>query len=360
MKHDIRITIIMITVFLLAQLVGLLGIVINNDINQDKDISEQYNQGSPIPEQPEVSPEGQYWTWIWLVFAIFLGTAIALVLIRLKAFRVFKLWFFFGIGFCLTFALYPFVFIILTKLFPGISSMDISFLSVSPVPIKVLISVLIGFLLSGFRLWRYNFYIHNITEILIYGGLALLIVGLLNIFSAFVLLVMISIYDMYAVWKSKHMIVLAESQMENRIFSGVMIPYQNKDGKIITNLGPVKKEKAKKNEKKKKSEKKSAKKTTKTAILGGGDIAFPLIFAGTVVTDQGLLAHFSSEPGVYLAWPMIWFGLLIIICATIAISLLFFFGKKDRFYPAMPYISLGCFAGYLIGLGILLLRFWVF
>ena len=39
-------------------------------------------------------------------------------------------------------------------------------------------------------------------------------------------------------------------------------------------------------------------------------------------------------------------ALVIPACAAIALFLLLYFGKKDRFYPAMPFITAGCLAGY--------------
>ena len=64
------------------------------------------------------------------------------------------------------------------------------------------------------------------------------------------------------------------------------------------------------------------------AILGGGDIGFPLIFAGVVLKEWGL-----------------WQSLPMPLFAGLGLSFLLWKGKKDRFYPAMPFISAGCFLG---------------
>ncbi|MBT4446697.1 hypothetical protein HOC96_05585, partial [archaeon] len=74
-----------------------------------------------------------------------------------------------------------------------------------------------------------------------------------------------------------------------------------------------------------------------SAILGGGDIAFPLLFAGVLLKDYSMTA-----------------ALIIPIFATAALSILFYYSKKGKFYPAMPFISAGCFVGlgflWLVGL----------
>jgi len=120
---------------------------------------------------------------------------------------------------------------------------------------------------------------------------------------------LISIYDIYAVWKSKHMVKLARFQTSSRAFAGLSIPYKPPKKEDKKKLGKVEK--------------------IKTAILGGGDIAFPLIFAGVVMKSTGFLT-----------------SLIIPIFVSITLLILLVKSKEDRFYPAMPFLSLGCLAGY--------------
>ena len=162
------------------------------------------------------------------------------------------------------------------------------------------------------KIFKPNFWVHNLTELFIYGGLAVVFVPLFNVFSAVILLIIISAYDAYAVWKSKHMIKMAKSQTKAKIFAGLLIPY--KLGRQVS-----KKAAKKKNLKLKKVK-------VRTAVLGGGDIGFPLIFAGVMLKELGL-----------------WQSLLIPIGAVLGLGFLLWNGKKDKFYPAMPFISAGCF-----------------
>jgi len=153
--------------------------------------------------------------------------------------------------------------------------------------------------------------IHNVSELFIYSGLAVIFVDVLKVPSALLLLVLISLYDMYAVWKSQHMVTLAKFQADSGVFAGLMI------GKSPE----------------KKISKKSTSKTKKTtestmAVLGGGDIGFPLLFSATVMKSQGIIP-----------------AIVISVTTTIALGLLLFLAKKDRFYPAMPYITMGALVG---------------
>ena len=116
-------------------------------------------------------------------------------------------------------------------------------------------------------------------------------------------------YDMYAVWRSKHMIAMAKFQTKSGIFAGLLLPYQ------MPSLT---------------GSKKGAKKSVRTAVLGGGDIGFPLIFAGTVLAASGFLS-----------------GLFVAIGATAALLVLLSFSQKNKFYPAMPFLTIGCAVGFL-------------
>ena len=127
----------------------------------------------------------------------------------------------------------------------------------------------------------------------------------------FVLLILISGYDAYAVWKSKHMIEMAKFQTKSGVFAGLLVPYE-----LPKRL--------------KKSEKKKIV-HVRTAVLGGGDIGFPLLFSGVVLKSYGFWNAFVISPFV-----------------TAALLLLLVYGKKDRFYPAMPFLSAGAIVGFLV------------
>jgi hypothetical protein len=116
------------------------------------------------------------------------------------------------------------------------------------------------------------------------------------------------------------MIKLAEFQTSQKLFAGVFIPYELP----------------------KKSTGKSSKKvsvTVKSAILGGGDIGFPLIFSGVIFKSLILILPITTA-----------FLQTLIISLTTSFALLWLFIKaeKDKYYPAMPIVTVGCLAGYAI------------
>ena len=118
---------------------------------------------------------------------------------------------------------------------------------------------------------------------------------------------------------------MAKYQMnELKIFSGFFIPYIS--SKVRRGLKGLSK-----------SELKDKKVKANVAILGGGDVIFPIITAGVMFVQFGL-------------WPAIF----VIIGAALGLSYLLFFAEKKKFYPAMPFITagifLGIFAAFLMGM----------
>ncbi len=301
MKHTWNITLLLIVMFFAAQIAGL-GII-TSYLNIPQTIETGTTSFNNLPfnmDRPQVEESVSY---IYITIAVIVGTLLLLLLIKFRGVKLWKLWFFFAVMATITISLSSFL--------PQIAAL------------------IIAVLIALWKIYRPNIYIHNISEILIYGGLAAIFVPIMNIFSALMLLLIISAYDMYAVWKSKHMVSMAKFQTENKLFSGIYVPYDNKGG--IKPIKDVKKLTAGKSSGKSKS-------SVNTATLGGGDIGFTLIFAGVVLKElitKGLpiITAFGEAS-------------IVALTTTIALSILFFKSEKGKFYPAMPFLTIGCLVGY--------------
>lgn len=334
MKHPINMTLLLVAMFLIAQLIGLMIVSEYIDIQASHETgitvknSEEYNRIGIEP--PEV--ENESWSFVFILGSVLLGTVLILLIIQFRKRRLWKIWYLFAVLMSLLVALNPFIF--KAMVFLGVVSF------VSP----YLITILISLCLSGLKVFRPNFYIHNATEILIYGGLAALLVPILNLFSVAVLLIAISIYDAYAVWKSKHMVKMAEFQKDTNLFAGFSFPYKTVKSylgkKAIESPTPEMSERVARSKPAAPPKKAAAIKegSPTSAILGGGDIAFPLLFAGVVM----------KTTGSYL------YPFIVALTTTAALFVLFWRAEKGKFYPAMPFLSVGCFLGlfvcWLIGL----------
>lgn len=300
MKHTLMVTLILVAVFFVSQIIGLA--IVNKYVAEtvvNETTGEVVNvtyADLPFEMQRPVVEESK--SYIFILGAVLIGTLLVLLLIKFRGFRLWKIWFFFAVALCLTVAFAAFI----------------------PSILALALGIAIGF----WKIYRPNFIIHNVSEVFIYGGLAAIFVPIMNLYAVVILLILISIYDAIAVWQSKHMVKMAKFQTEAKVFAGLSIPYK------MTSL------KQKKHSKKKGAKEKSGEEivTVRSAILGGGDIGFPLLFAGVLMKSLGFLKV-----------------IIVPAVVTIALFLLLYFAKKDRFYPAMPFISAGCF----VSLGILYL-----
>ncbi len=235
-------------------------------------------------------PEVSGWeSFAWITSSIAVSTILLLVIIKIGIVQLWKLLFFGSIFFSISIALGVFV-----------------------TPILALIVALI---LALIKILKPNIITHNITEVLIYSGIAVMLVPLFDLIWIIVLLIAISFYDFYAVFKSKHMVKMAKFQIKSKLFAGIMVPYKGEKG-----------------EKKKK---------VSGAIIGGGDVAFPLMFSGVLMENLVKFSQLTKEIA-FLKTLIVPF----ILCLTLLF--LFFKGKEGKFYPAMPFITAGCLIGYVL------------
>lgn len=294
MKHNLFAISSLIVIFLLAQVVGLA-------------VTAHYIEKPTLPmniERPVVPEQQQSYTFIPIFIFILIATALGLLLIKFSMMKLWKFWFLLSVWLCLT----------------------ISFSAFIPEKIAIGMAVVLALL----KVFRPSVIIHNFTEIFIYGALAAIFVPILNVTAVIVLLLLISIYDYIAVRKTKHMVKLAKFQGKSKMFAGLLLPYKTKgDSEKMTghisigkNVKPMKT-----------IEKEAVPAKQGMAILGGGDIGFPLLFAGAVMKQFGL-GFFDYRI------------FIVPLFAAISLALLFLFANNKKFYPAMPYITTGCLAGY--------------
>ena len=315
MKHSTTITAILLTVFVLSQVFGLFltapTLKITSEVF-DADLNMTVTQviaGQELAGGGE-RPETEF-PVLFIASAIVIGTLLVLLLVKFKLYKVWKIWFLLAVVY---------------TMFQSFASYQL---------FSEAIAISLALLLGLWKIYRPNVFIHNITELFVYAGLAIVFVPVLSVAHMIILLLLISLYDMYAVWKSGHMVEMAKFQTKSSVFAGVNIPYS---------LG----RKPKKGEK-------TVKVKVRSAILGGGDIGFPLLFSGVVMQSLANMPSVSAlvDPsmsaasrGILLSSLLLPKVLVITICTTIALGALFYFAKKDKFYPAMPFVSAGCLIGY--------------
>jgi presenilin-like A22 family membrane protease len=304
-KHNPKITAIIIGMFLLTQFIGLYVVdyyspvrVVNGEIQNVTSPGLPYGM-----ESPEVTSNSEYlFLFPFIIIAFIIAILVMFLLSKFKAEVILRIWFFLVVTIAL-----------------GISLNTVF----SPLQYASIISLIVALPLAFIKIFKQNFLIHNLTELLIYPGIAAVFVPILNLYTIIALLIVISIYDMWAVWHSGFMQKMAKYQIDQlKIFSGFFVPYASKKTKEkIKNL----KMKLSKNELSKK------KFRVNVAILGGGDVIFPIITAGVVLKTLGI-------------YP----ALFVVAGATLGLGYLLFRSEKKKFYPAMPFITSGIFLGMII------------
>ena len=298
MKHTLKVTLLLALIFFVAQIAGLA--ITKEYISTEEYIDPETKAvvkqivSEDLPyniERPEIEESTSY---IWITTAVIIGTLLLLLIIKLKKMSLWKIWFFFAVFFTMAIAFAPFV--------------------------GQIIAAILAFVFALIKVYRPTTILNNFTEIFIYGGLAAIFVPVINLFAAFALLFLISIYDIIAVRHTKHMVKLAKFQARSNVFAGLLVPYGKSNSIAAEGKGIIK-----------------GKEKGRIAVLGGGDIGFPLLFAGAVMKELMLA---NPEPIGFLK------TLVIPVFVTFALIYLLITGEKGKFYPAMPYLSVGCILGY--------------
>ena len=289
MKYDYKTMLTLVLLFFLTQLVGLA--ILYKDISikigptGEKEIVHSETVLGP---RPEITG---WETFVWIMSGIVISTGLILVIVWLKKVTWWKGLFFISVFLTISLALGVFM------------------------PTEY--AFVLAFAIAGLKLYRPNLFIHNIAQVLMYSGIAILLVPLFDITWIIAVLIVISIYDIYAVFKSKHMVKMALFQTKSKLFAGITIPLK-KTKKI-----------------------KGRKIKMKQAIIGGGDVAFPLLFAGVVM--ESLMKSASINVG------MAFLKVLVIpIIVSFTLLVLLIKGEEGKFYPGMPFITTGCLIAYAI------------
>ncbi len=286
MKYDFKTIFILISLFLISQAVGLMILYKDMNIEVVNGTQQVIHPETVLGPRPEVSG---WESFAWIIGSIATSTILLLLIIKIGIVSIWKLLFFGSIFFAISIAL--------------------------GVLINTILAFITALILALIKIFKPNIIIHNITEVLMYSGIAVMLVPLFELKWVIALLLVISLYDIYAVFKSKHMITMAKFQIKSKLFAGMMIPY--------------------------KTVKKGKKGKATGAIIGGGDVAFPLIFSGVVMENLIKLGQLTKEIALFKT---------LIIPLFVCLSLLFllFKGEKGKFYPAMPFITASCLIGYAI------------
>ena len=144
MKHNWKITWIMLLLFLVSQLIGL--VVVDKNIDYKKTAETGKASFKHLPyniERPEVRESTSF---IYILLAVFVGTVIVFIVIKFKQINFWKIWFFLSVALSLGIAFSAFI--------------------------NSIIAGVIAIVLAIIKIFRPNVFVHNFTEIFVYAGIA--------------------------------------------------------------------------------------------------------------------------------------------------------------------------------------------
>ena len=148
MKHNLKITILLFLLFLVAH---VLGLVILNQYNFVNEVGKDLPYGLQPPEMEQNT------SFIPIFIIILVGTALMLLLSRFKTMVLWKFWFFISLMITLTIAFGAFV--------------------------AQGIALILALVFALFRIFKYNVYVHNLSEVFLYGGLVSIFVPVFNLWG---------------------------------------------------------------------------------------------------------------------------------------------------------------------------------
>ena len=188
--------------FLITQLIGLF--VVSTYIN-----GMDLPYGMEPPEEVKQQPRG-----LEIIIAFALAVTFFFLLIKINAETFIRLWYF-----------------VVTILALSLT-LNVILFKMSFVYNASFFALIIALPLAYVKIFKKQLIIHNLTELLIYPGIAAVFIPLLNVMWIIILLLIISLYDIWAVWHSEFMQKMARYQIDRlQFFTGFFVPYAGKKEK---------------------------------------------------------------------------------------------------------------------------------
>lgn len=181
--------------------------------------------------------------------------------------------------------------------------------------------VSLGFILAAllviWKIIRPTILNQNIAAVISGAGVGSLIGASLGIIPAMIFMLILSVYDFVAVFVTKHMVHMAKALTQRPTSFTIAAP-------------PSIKSMAYSNVKRRGSKK------FHVFQLGVGDMVIPLMFAVSVLSRYSIANSVASIAGSAIA----------------LLALIYYVGKNPRPLPALPFITFGALAGFLVSLGL--------
>ncbi len=240
--------------------------------------------------------ENNPWVAVFYVLYIIGVTAVILYIAKKKKTGILKAIFYFAVAWSMWFALFPIFY------YFSIPASDL---------ISLTLAIVITILLIKYPEW----YMMNLTGVLMAVGIALIFGISFGMIPVVVFLAILAIYDAVSVYKTKHMVSLADNVIEHNLPALFILPAKS-NFSFKNAKSPVKK--------------KAKKKERDAYYMGFGDVMIPGIMVVSAARNYGLIA-----------------GVFTLIGAVLAMILLTAMVNSGKPQPGLPYLNGGALAGFI-------------
>ncbi|MEM3413822.1 MAG: presenilin family intramembrane aspartyl protease PSH [Thermoplasmata archaeon] len=254
---------------------------------------------------------------VFYIILLLCLTALILFLVKIGLEKVLRYLLIFAISVSFLFVVYPVLwFVVPFAYYEGDTIIDFPFSIASYLTIVCI----------GFLLWYPEWYVINAIGLVSAAGITAILGISLGILPSFIILLALAIYDAISVYRTKHMITLADSVTKMKLPVLLVVPkksnysFMRQDG-ILKQI---------------ESEEREA------MFMGVGDVVIPAVLA---VSSYVFLPDYPTRFGVPA-------NLLTAICviAGIYVSFLFlmYFVSKGKPQAGLPFLNTGAIASYVL------------
>jgi presenilin-like A22 family membrane protease len=256
-------------------------------------------------------------TPIWYFMLIIIVTAVILLMVKLRKRNIIKHVILFAFGLTLLMVFDILFILALSQITSDIPVITwVSFIS------ALVVAAGLTFLLYRFPEW----YVVDFVGVFVAAAVAAILGISLAILPVFVLLIILAIYDAVSVYKTKHMITLADAVTMERLPVLLVVPTSK--GYSFLKQKSIK-------EQIKKKEKRDA------VFMGLGDIAIPAVLAVSA------FAYLPAKDGLF-TFSHVLVAIVTLVGCMIGFLILMRFVMKGNPQAGLPLLNGGAIAGYLL------------
>ncbi len=164
-----------------------------------------------------------------------------------------------------------------------------------------------------------DYWTRNVLDTFSYAGAGALFGTMLGVRPALIFIGVLALYDIVAVFFTKHMLSLVEGGLSTGTFMGIVYP---KNGDFEDLSEDITDE--------------SSSDGTQIGVVGGGDIIVPMMFSISLLKLYGVTSALAASLG-----------------AAVGLAVLMDRAEKDTFYPAIPIVGGGAVIAWLLSLFII-------